>query len=124
MKSIRPDGDVPARRGRPRGVSVNGRLLPTTTRVEYRRHILRLLRGAQQCAMSSREVRRCIYEHLRNRFTEADLERLRWGQVRWAINMQWVRKELVLQGLLEPALTAGHGRWVLTARGVREAQSI
>lgn len=94
-----------------------------TPRSAYRRFILRLLAQAEHHEMPSREVCRIVGARLGSRFTPADLSETRSGQLKWVNNMQWTRKRMVMDGLLESTLSAGHGVWRLTREGVRAARA-
>lgn len=94
-----------------------------TPRSIYRRHILRLLLAAPNQAVKAREVRQTIERRMVGRFTDADLSLLRRGQPRWVNAMQWERKKMVMEGLLETTGSAGHGTWRLTREGVRAARA-
>lgn len=115
-----PGGDLPAHQfGR------TGRLRHglTTPRKVYRHHIRRLLLRADGHSLPSVQIRRTIQARLARRFTPADLSFLNPRTQRWVNAMQWERKQMVRDGLLEPTSRAGHGIWTLTTKGVREAQN-
>ena len=109
------DGQFPEDGRLPRGLM--------TPRSVYRRNILRFLLGAEQHALKSRDIRRAMQRRLMGRLTDADMSFLRLGQPRWVNAMQWERKEMVIEGLLEGKDAAGHGRWRLTREGVRVARA-
>jgi len=94
-----------------------------TPRSVYRSHILRQLLAAHGHAVASGEVRRAVERRMAGRFTSADLSFLRRGQPRWVNSMQWERKKMVMEGLLETTGSAGYGIWRLTREGVREARA-
>jgi len=95
-----------------------------TSRTVYRRLILRTLLRAEQHELRSREIRSTIARRFADRFTDEDRTLIRDREPRWANNLQWTRKRMVMDGLLESTLSAGHGVWKLTAGGVREAESL
>lgn len=94
-----------------------------TPRSFYRPQILRMLLAAEDHALPSRQIRRTIERRMNGRFTAADLSALRSGQPRWVNSMQWERKKMVMDGLLDATDAAGHGLWRLTREGVRAARS-
>ena len=87
----------------------------------YRELILEILLEAPGYAMPSREMRKTVAQRLRNQFTAVDLS-ARSGGPLWVNEMQWVKKQLLMKGLMENVLTAGHGIWELTRRGIQEAR--
>jgi hypothetical protein len=94
-----------------------------TPRSTYRRFILRLIAQAAHHEMPSREVREIVAARFANRFTPADLSETKNGQLKWVNNMQWTRKRMVMDGLLESTLSAGYGVWRLTREGIRAARA-
>jgi hypothetical protein len=102
----------------------NTRRSATTPRSIFRRAILSLLWLREGHEMRSREVRAFLAERMENQFTAADLAEVRSGQPKWVNNMQWERKKMVMEGLMETTLTAGHGVWRLTPRGIAEARPL
>lgn len=95
-----------------------------TARSIYRLQILRMLLAAEGHAMRAREIRWNMERRMTGRFTNADLSLLRRGQPRWVNAMQWERKKMVMEELLEGTGVAGHGLWRLTRDGVREARAL
>lgn len=102
----------------------NGRLQRglLTPRSVYRRYVLRLLLAADDHAVRASEVRRAVERRMAGRFTAADLSMLRRNQPRWVNAMQWERKKMVMEGLIETTDIGGFGVWRLTREGVRAAR--
>ncbi len=94
-----------------------------TPRSVYRRQILRLLLAADDHATKAREIRLAINRRMAGRFSEADVSMLASGQPRWVNGMQWERKKMVMEGLIETTDAAGHGLWRLTREGIRAARA-
>ena len=99
------------------------RLGPHFPRHGFREIIMRLLWDAPDHSLPSREVRRMIGQHLQTRFTPVDLSLRASGPV-WVNEMQWARKQLVMDGLMEGVETAGHSTWKLSRRGIAEARAM
>ena len=97
-------------------------LPPHVARSTFRDLILRLLLAAPEHQLPSRQVRRVLERRLRDRFTPTDLT-FRSRAPLWVNEMQWAKKQLVLDGLLEGVLSAGHSVWKLTRHGIQEARS-
>jgi hypothetical protein len=86
----------------------------------YRDLILELLMNAPNHALPSRQIRRTIAERLERAFTPVDRS-MRGGGILWVNELQWTKKKMVMDGLLESVLSAGHGTWRLTRKGVAQA---
>ncbi|MFN6992084.1 MAG: winged helix-turn-helix domain-containing protein, partial [Fervidobacterium sp.] len=56
-----------------------------------------------------------IYESMKDKFKEVDLERLNSGKVRWHNTAQWARLELINLGLLEK--DSPYGIWKISEKG-------
>ncbi|MFN3692423.1 MAG: winged helix-turn-helix domain-containing protein, partial [Fervidobacterium sp.] len=56
-----------------------------------------------------------IYENMKDKFKEVDLERLNSGEVRWRNTAMWARKRLVDLGLLEK--DSPNGIWKISEKG-------
>jgi hypothetical protein len=82
--------------------------------------ILELLLNAPNHALPSRQIRRTIAERLDRAFTPVDLS-MRSGSPLWVNELQWQKKRMVMDGLLETVLSSGHGTWRLTRKGVTQA---
>jgi hypothetical protein len=95
-----------------------------TPRTVYRDIILKALLQAPNHTMKSEEIQDLVARRMENRFTPADLSELHGGGIRWVNNLQWTRKRMVMDHLLESTLSAGHGVWVLAQRGIAEARSL
>ena len=86
----------------------------------YRDLILELLLNAPNHALPSREIRRTIAKRLERTFTPVDLS-LRSSGLLWVNELQWTKKKMVMDGVLEGVLSSGHGMWRLTRKGVAQA---
>jgi hypothetical protein len=96
------------------------RIGPHVPRRVYRDLIMELLLEAPNHELPSRQIRRTIGERLARQFTRVDLS-MRGGGILWVNEMQWAKKKMVMDGLLEGVLSAGHGMWRLTRKGVAQA---
>jgi hypothetical protein len=56
-----------------------------------------------------------VFERLKDRMTDDDLEKLPSGDARWRKNAQWARYFMVKEGLLNP--NSPHGIWEVTEEG-------
>jgi hypothetical protein len=119
-RQFQPGGELPANQFGPGGKLRHGQ---TTPRSVFRSHILGLLLRADGHSLPSRQIRQRIWLRLARRFTPADLSLLNPRTPRWVNSMQWERKKMVMDSLIEPTDVAGHGVWRLTLEGVREAQN-
>ena len=87
----------------------------------YRRLILQMLLATPNHEVRARDVRVQIERRLRNRRSPADLE-MRGNAPVWVNNLQWTKKALLMEGLLESVLSAGHGTWRLARSAVTKAR--
>lgn len=100
---------------RPRASS--GQLLPERA---YVFPILQALKDAGGSA-SVRDVLREVEARIGNRLTQEDRKTLRTGQIRWENRAQWVRKGLVMAGLLNG--NAPRGLWEIMPDGLSELEA-
>ena len=96
------------------------RIGPHVPRHVYRDLIMELLLEAPNHELPSRQIRRVISERLARQFTRVDLS-MRGGGILWVNEMQWTKKKMVMDDLLEGVLSAGHGMWRLTRKGLAQA---
>ena len=108
--------------GQPRVPRPNGRRSTTTPRSVFRRALLRMLAYSEGHQMRSRDVRAILAQRLAHQFTAADMEETRRGDPKWVNNLQWEKKTMVMEGLIESVLSAGHGTWRLTDSGINAAR--
>lgn len=90
----------------------------------FRKPLLIVLANAKghqlQCKMGMAEVFKLIGHELK----PMDFEKNSSGNIRWENNLQWVRNNLVKEGLIEPIEIAGHGLWRLTKKGILAAEGL
>ena len=96
------------------------RIVPHVARRVYHDLILELLLNAPNHGLPSRQIRHTIAERLERTFTPVDLA-MRSSSLLWVNELQWTKKRMVMDGLLEGVLSAGHGTWRLTRRGLAQA---
>ena len=82
---------------------------------EYVCPILEALRDAGGKA-TVQEVLKKVYERVRDKLTQADLQQLPSGGVRWRNRAMWVRQYMVSAGLLSQETP--RGVWEITATGI------
>lgn len=83
----------------------------------YRRLILQMLLATPGHGMRAIDIREQIERRLRNRFSAAELA-MRGNAPVWVNNLQWTKKALLMEGLLESVLAAGHGTWRLARNAI------
>jgi len=73
-------------------------------------------------AAPANEVIKAVGERLRDRFTPTDMDSLPSGAIRWQKRVQFVRLQLIEEGLLTK--DSPRGVWALTPAGTKRAAEV